>query len=522
MKKKFFAGITAVVLSAVLLAGCSAANMGDSAHRPGVPDWEGSHGDMYDPAGTPNGGTGDASPDNPSFIPGPGIDESGTQSAEQTSYLSLDRNTAGYTLMRSQVYANKFVSSTVRVEELYNYFDYDYPAPEAGEGVKATAYLSDCPWNAENKLLTIGLKTEQRVLEKTRNNYVFLVDVSGSMRMYINTESGRTQCLDLVKYGIKTLVEGLSSRDSVSIVTYASKIQTVLEPTFASEAGKQEIINAVDGLAASGATNGSGGLELAYENAEKYYSEDGNNRVILLSDGDFNTGITDTNKLKALISEKAKSGVYLSVMGVGMSSKQDPLMETLARNGNGNYAFIDTEREARKAFCEELNGTLITVLKDAKASVTFNPEQVASYRMVGYDTKTISKDDFENPGKDTGEVGSDLCVSTVYEVTLAPAAEDNAEIAEVLVRFKDPKTDESKEVRTKAYNTNTDSKDIAFIACVAEFGLVIRNSQYKGTASVRNVINRLWTMGAYLETDEYKQEFLEIAKKAQDQGYYGN
>ncbi len=518
MKKKFLLGFTTLIMSAALFAGCSAGYDRDDIgmQRPNGTTNEG-WGGAYDPPSS----SGDASvaPDIPSNNPG---SESGIQSSQQTSYLSLDRNTASYSLMRSQVYGNRRVSSGVRLEELYNYFDYDYPAPEAGEGVKATAYLSDCPWNAENKLLTVGLKTEHRVLEQTRNNYVFLIDVSGSMSALVNTESGRTSCIDLVKYGINTLVEGLGARDSVSIVTYASGIQTVLEPTFASTQGKPEILKAVNGLIAKGSTNGSGGLELAYENAEKYYSEEGNNRVILLSDGDFNTGITDINKLKELISEKAKSGVYLSVLGVGMSSQQDTLMETLARNGNGNYAFIDTEREARKVLCEEINGTLITVLKDAKASVTFNPDQVASYRMVGYDTKTISKDEFENPGKDTGEVGSDLCVSTVYEITLTPAAEANAEIAEVLVRFKDPKTEESKEVRAKAYNANTDSQDVAFIACVVEFGLATKGSQYKGTASVRNVINRLWTMSDYLGTDEYKQEFLEIAKKAQDQGYYGN
>lgn len=508
MKKKLFAGITAVLLIAALLAGCGGAPGHDMGMRPND-EWSGDWGTAYEPN----------SPDSPSNTPG---DQSGIQSSQQASYLSLDRNTAGYALMRSQVYWNRKVSSSVRLEELYNYFDYDYPAPEEGEGVRATAYLSDCPWNAGNKLLTVGLKTERRVLEKARNNYVFLIDVSGSMSALVSTGEQKKSCLDLVKYGINTLVEGLSAQDTVSIVTYASGIKTVLEPTFASTQGKPEILKAVNGLVASGATNGSGGLELAYENAEKYYSAEGNNRVILLSDGDFNTGITDTNRLKELIAEKAKSGVYLSVLGVGMTAQQDKLMETLARNGNGNYAFIDTEREARKVFCEEINGTLVTVLKDAKASVTFNPDQVASYRVVGYDTKTISEDDFENPGKDTGEVGSDLCVSTVYEITLTPAAEANAEIAEVLVRFKDPKTDESKEVRAKAYNANTDSQDIAFIACVAEFGLAIRNSEYKGTASVANVIERLQTMSDYLGTDEYKQEFLEIAKKAQGQGYYGN
>lgn len=521
MKKKLLMGIACVTLSAALLAGCGGGGRYNEDHASGDMDYTEDVPNYYEPSGP--SASDPLAPGGMDIPSGPTVDDGGTESgilsSEQSTYLSLDRNTAGYTLMRSQIYANGRLNRDVRIEELYNYFDYDYPEPENGEGVKATAYLSDCPWNAENKLLTVGLKTETRTLKKTRNNYVFLVDVSGSMAGFIPTDAGRKKCIDLVKYGINTLVDGLGSRDTVSVVTYASGIQTVLEPTFASTQGRDQIKSAVDGLVAMGATNGSGGLELAYENAEKYFAEDGNNRVIMLSDGDFNTGITDLNKLKELISEKAKSGVYLSVVGVGMGTKQDELMQTLALNGNGNYCFIDSEREARKVFCEEIDGTLLTVLKDAKASITFKPEQVASYRMVGYDKKTISQEEFDDPAKDTGEVGSGLCVSTVFEITLTPGAEENAELAEVTVRFKYAETGESREVREKAYNTNTDAQDVAFIACVTEFGLLLRRSKYMGTASMDAVIERLEGMKDYLGVNEYKQEFLEIVKRAQTYGY---
>lgn len=526
MKKKWLACFTAVAMSAALLAGCGSGydSMKDSSFGAADSDYGNSYipMDPIAPDGSDEGGT-TSQPDGGTQKPDDSFNEQGSESAEAVSYLSLDRNTAAYARTRSQIYANRAINATsVRLEELYNYFDYDYPAPEAGEGVRASAYLSDCPWNAENKLLTVGLKTEERKLKKARNNYVFLVDVSGSMSALTFTDAGKKSCLDLAKYGILTLVEGLGSRDSVSVVTYASGIQTVLEPTFASEEGKKEIISAVKGLVASGATNGSGGLELAYENAQKYYSEEGNNRVVLLSDGDFNAGITNVSELKKLIADKAKSGVYLSVLGLGMSNKEDTLMESLAMNGNGNYAFIDTEREARKIFCEELSGTLVTVLKDAKASVTFNPANVSSYRMLGYDTKTISQEEFDDPRKDTGEVGSNLCVSVVYEITLTEGAEENGDLAEVLVRFKSAETGENREVREVAFNELSESKDVAFIACVSEVGLILRNSQYRGTASLQSARERLEALADYLQTDDYKQEFYELVKLLQEQGRYGD
>ena len=290
------------------------------------------------------------------WVPAPGeglaFDADGEAGTQPSSYFSLDRNTAGYSLMRAQINAGDRISaSSVRIEELVNYFSYEYPAPAEGEGLKATAYLSECPWNEGHNLITVGLKSEERVLAEGKNNYVFLIDVSGSMSARVKGLEGQT-CLDLVKYGIGKLTDGLGANDAVSVVKYASGEETVLEPTLATEEGKAQIKRAVNGLTAYGATNGSGGLELAYRNAEKYFSDEGNNRVILMTDGDFNVGIRNETELKEFIQEKARKGVYLSVLGVGMGNMRDDFMQTLALNGNGNYAYIDTPREAEKVMCE--------------------------------------------------------------------------------------------------------------------------------------------------------------------------
>ena len=435
------------------------------------------------------------------------------------SYFSLDRNTAGYSLMRSQINSGaKIASDSVRIEELINYFYYDYPAPEEGEGLKATAYLSECPWNDGHSLMTIGLKSEERVSTQARNNYVFLIDVSGSMSSRVDGLEGQS-CLDLVKYGIDKLVDGLTENDSVSIVTYASGVGTALEATLATQSGKQQIRQAVNKLTASGATYGSGGLELAYQNAQRYFSAEGNNRIILMSDGDFNVGIRNETDLMEFIQEKAKNNIYLSVIGVGMGNMRDDFMQTLALNGNGNYAYIDTPREAQKALCEELNGLLTVVAKDAKAGVTFSQDTVVKYRLIGYDMKLMSEDDFNNSEKDAGEIGSNLCVTVLYEVELAKDAESNAKLADVTVRFKTP-NDEEKETAVAVCNDLSSNDDLSYIACVAEFGLVLRNSQYRGTASIENTLARLNDLTQYLEEDVYKSEFKELVQKAKNSNYY--
>lgn len=442
-------------------------------------------------------------------------------SEENASYFSLDRNTAGYSLVRAQINAGQRIAGdSVRVEEMINYFSYGYSAPVAGEGFKATAYLTDCPWTAGNKLLTVGMRTEEVVTAAECNNYVFLIDVSGSMSSSVWGTEGQT-CLSLAKYGIGKLVEGLNANDTVSVVTYASGVGTELNPTHADEAGKKKIMKAVNGLRAYGATNASGGIQLAYANAAKNYSQTGNNRVILISDGDFNVGVTNQSDLKEFIQEKAKSGIYLSVLGVGMGNMRDDFMQTLALNGNGNYAYIDTAAEAEKVLCEELQGMLTVVAKDAKAKVEFNKETVEKYRLIGYDMKVMSEEDFEDSKKDAGEIGSNLCVTALYELKLKDDTAADAPVGDICVRFKSPAAEEEKEVNCSVTNQISDSSDVAFVACVAEFGLILRGSQHRGNASLQAVTSRLADLGAYLERDAYKSEFRALVQKADASGFYG-
>lgn len=421
---------------------------------------------------------------------------------KQSSYFSLDKNTATYSLIRYQLKNNQLINKdSVRIEELINYFDYDFPTPEEGKAVAASGYLSDCPWNSENKLLLVGVKTKEAVIESVNSNYVFLIDVSGSM--------GGADRLGLAKYGINTLTDSLGDRDVISLVTYASGVKTVLEGVECTENGKSEIKDAVKKLRASGSTSGGDGLKRAYKLAQDRFIEGGNNRVIIISDGDFNVGIDNTTDLKEFIQEEAKSGVYLSVLGVGMGNTRDDMLQTLATCGNGNYAYLDSETEARKVLCEELNGTLFTVAKDVKAGVTFT-ENVSKYRLIGYDTKILSEDDFNNKETDAGEIGSNLCVAALYEISLAEGAQ--GKLADIEIRYKDVTNGEAVDdsVKVEVTDQTGGSEDMAFIACIAECGLLLRDSEYKGKASVDSVKERLENMREYIDRDEYKKEMVEL------------
>lgn len=498
--KKWLAGFCCFAAAAALLCGCSA-----------MPDTAGDAGSWY-------------AEEFPLFSEGENYEydsviEQGFSSAAETpsSYFSLDRNTAGYSLVRTQLRSGAPISpDSVRLEELVNYFNYDYPLPAEGEAVGLSAYWSDCPWNAEHSLLTVGIRTEEAKAAGDAN-YVLLVDVSGSMGASVSGAEGMS-CLDLVKYGANKLVDTLGERDRLSIVTYASGVSTVLESTEATEQNKPAIRNAIDRLNSYGSTNGSGGLERAYAEAERFRAEGGNNRIILLSDGDFNVGISDSDTLTEFIQEKAKSGIALSVVAVGMGNLRDDFMQTLALNGNGNYAYMDTPLEAEKVFTEEVAGTLYTVAHDAKAGVTFNADMVSSYRLLGYDMKTMSEEEFENPEKDAGEIGSNLCVTAMYEIAPAEGAQ-GAPVAEVTVRYTN--TDGgADEVTLSVTGTEGQTDDTRFAACVAEFALVLRRSQYRGSASLESVLARLEGMEEYLSSDAYKQEFAQLVTLAQASGNY--
>ncbi len=508
MNKKFYA-IPALAL-ALSLGACGAANMGDGGGQWMYPELSG---DFVDAS-------------NYSYAP---IEEQAFHDAatEPASYFSLDRNTANYAMVRSQIEAGRKVASdSVRIEELMNYFTFEgYPMPEEGEEISLTSYLMDCPWNEAHKLGIFGVRTAPHTLDSARNSYTFLIDVSGSMSWKLEGKD-RIGRLDLIKLGIEELLTGLEETDSVSIVTYAAGVKTVLEPTYATGEGKSAIMRAVNELESGGSTNGAGGLEAAYALARSAYAEGGNNRVILMSDGDFNVGMSDTEALKTYIREKAEGGVYLSVIGVGMGNMRDDLLEALALSGNGNYAYIDSPLEAKKVLSEELAGMLFTVAKDAKAGVTFRPDAVEKYRILGYDMKTMSEDDFRDPEKDAGEIGSDLCVSVMYELQLKETQDggtmpEDAPLASAEIRYRSAADGEEKNAVCALTLSCGAGEDQAFLACVAEWGLLLRNSIFRAGASFEAVEARLSGLSAYLARDAYKAEFAKLVTKAKESGFYG-
>lgn len=437
---------------------------------------------------------------------------------EASSYFSLDRNTATYSLVRRQINNGYTIApDSVRIEEMINYFGYDFTAPTDDKAVAVSSYLAPCPWNEENYLMLAGVKTSQYNLEADACNYVFLIDVSGSM--------DGSDRLGLAKKGINKLVDNLGKNDVVSLVTYANGVKTVFSGKACTESNKGDIKKAVNGLNARGGTNGGDGLQRAYKLAENRFIEGGNNRVILISDGDFNVGMTSQDELKEFIQNKAESGVYLSVLGVGMGNTRDSILETLATCGNGNYAYLDNELEAEKVLVKELNGTLKTVAKDAKAGVTFNTDTVEKYRLIGYDTKIISEDDFNNSNTDAGEIGSNLCVAALYEIKLADFALPDeigadAKLADIEIRYKDVRgAEEINDSVTSTVYLNAsfnNTSDFKFITCVAEFGLLLRQSAYKGNASFESVIERLNGLSDYTSKDPLKNEFVTLVGTASE------
>lgn len=428
-----------------------------------------------------------------------------------SSYFSLDRNTASYSLMRRQIEeGNKLNGGSVRLEEYVNYFNYDYDRPTDGKPLALGGSLFDCPWNAQHKLLSVSVSAKQLDIKDTANNLVFLIDTSGSM--YGGDRLG------LIQQAFVMLLECLGANDTVSIVTYAGDSRVALDG--ANGTDKLLIANVIEDLVASGSTYGEGGIETAYNIAVKYFVEGGNNRVILATDGDFNVGVSSKSGLEKLIKQKAESGIYLSVLGVGMTNTNDSTMETLARNGNGNYAYLDSVLEAKKVLVNELNGTLETVAKDAKIGVEFNKDVVAKFRLLGYDTKLLTQEQFEDEATDAGEIGAGHCVTAVYEVELKDATGTVAD-AELKYKLPDGDSDNTNDVSDSvvhSYSTEdytaTPSNDCVFIGCVLEYGLLLRQSKYKADASFQAVLERLTTLDSYLADDVFKQQFSDLVSKA--------
>lgn len=458
--------------------------------------------------------------------------------AEPLSTFAADVDTASYSnlrrLIREGYDLDSMPEGAVRIEEMINYFSYDYNDPKGEEPFGVTTQIGRCPWNDEAELLMIGLKTEDIDYDHApASNLVFLLDVSGSM--YSEDK------LPLLQDSFSLLAENLTEKDRVSIVTYAAEDRIVLEGARGDETRK--IKNALAGLEAGGGTYGSRGIETAYELAEKNYIKGGNNRIILATDGDLNIGLTSEEELEELITEKKESSIFLSVLGFGTGNIKDNKMETLADKGNGNYAYIDCLWEANKVLVEEMSATLLTICKDVKFQVEFNPDVVAGYRLLGYENRALAREDFHDDTKDAGEIGAGHRVTALYEILLREPLDDGMTRGEIdalkysreykkweeettssacqkewltiSIRYKRPAADRSElrayPVGFECYTTSP-SDDFVFAAAVAEFGLLASHSEYPEDASVKNVKKAI--AGIDLD-DVYKEEFLELVREVE-------
>ena len=459
------------------------------------------------------------------------IQENGFKSVADTplSTFSIDVDPASYSNMRRFINRGELPpADAIRTEELVNYFSYDYPKPTGNDPVKITVEAGTCTWNTAHRLVRIGLKAKEIPTEQLpASNLVFLIDVSGSM--------WGANRLDLVKSSLKLLVNNLRNKDKVAIVTYAGSAGVKLEAT--SGGDKQKIREAIDELTAGGSTAGGAGIHLAYQIAKKNFISDGNNRIILCSDGDFNVGVSSAEGLDQLIEKERKSGVHLTVLGYGMGNYKDKKIQVLAEKGNGNHAYIDNLQEANRVLVGEFGATLHTVAKDVKLQVEFNPSQVQAYRLIGYESRLLKDEDFNNDAKDAGDMGAGHTVTAFYEVipagvkneyvgkvddlkyqkkekmTLKPTGSD--ELLTVKLRYKAPDKDVSRKMELPFVDNKGDSvsSDFRFASAVAMFGQLLRDSDFKGTADYDKVI-KLAKQGLNNDERGYRREFIRLVEAA--------
>jgi len=445
------------------------------------------------------------------------------------STFSLDVDAASYGNMRRMInMGQKPPKDAIRVEELINYFSYDYPKPTGKDPVSINTETSICPWDATHRLVKIGVKAREIPSENLpASNFVFLLDVSGSMDV--------PNKLELVKSSIKLLTNNLRKTDRVAIVVYAGAAGVVLESTEGTD--KQKIMEAVDGLHAGGSTAGGEGIQLAYKIAEKNFIENGNNRIVLCTDGDFNVGVSSNNELESLIESKRKTGVYLTVLGYGMGNYKDDKLQILAEKGNGNHAYIDNIQEANKVLVNEFGSTMYTVAKDVKIQVEFNPAQVNAYRLIGYESRLLNKEDFNDDTKDAGELGSGHTVTALYEIipagvkntyggvdnlkyqtnnntTNSVQPNNSSELLTVKLRYKLPKSDSSNKMEVPVLMSDINKKpssDFKFIMAVSMFGQLLRESDFKGNSSYDKVIE-LANNGIGTDPHGYRREFVRLVE----------
>ena len=444
------------------------------------------------------------------------------------STFSIDVDEASYSNVRRYLEGGSIPpAGAVRIEEMINYFDYDYNKPENNDPFSINSELSVCPWNEQHRLVHIGLQGKEIPLENLPpSNFVFLVDVSGSM--------DEPNKLPLVQASLNMLIDRLRENDKVAIAVYAGNAGLVLPSTNGTQ--KTKIKEAIDGLEAGGSTAGGEGIQLAYKIARENFIKEGNNRVILATDGDFNVGISSDDELIRLIEKERRAGVFLSVLGYGMGNYKDSKMQQLADRGNGNHSYIDNINEAKKVLVTEFGSTLFTIAKDVKIQIEFNPSKVQAYRLIGYENRMLAAEDFRDDTKDAGELGSGHTVTALYEIIPAgvkdsfvkiadplkyqlPMGEiaDHPEIMTIKLRYKEPGGEVSKLIEKPVIDSHlplsNTSDNFRFSAAVAEFGLLLRDSGYKQQSSYSQVVS-LAKSGKGKDDAGYRSEFIRLVESA--------
>ena len=453
------------------------------------------------------------------------VEENPFESPKQKplSTFSIDVDNASYTNIRRFINnGQKIPKDAVRIEEMVNFFKYTYPQPTANNPFSIHTEYSESPWNKDNKLLRIGLQGKNIPMANLPNsNFVFLIDVSGSM-----SDANK---LPLLKESMRILVKELRKEDKVSIVVYAGSAGVVLEPTSGEE--KEKIMEAFDQLSAGGSTAGGQGIELAYKLAQQNFIKEGNNRVIIATDGDFNVGSSSDSEMEDLIEEKRKSGVFLTVLGYGMGNYKDSKMEILADKGNGNYAYIDNIQEANRFLGKEFKGSMFAIAKDVKIQIEFNPKHVQAYRLIGYENRKLKDEDFKNDAIDAGELGSGHTVTALYEIipvgvesnytisdlkytqNTTEVTNYNNELATVKFRYKKPDGEKSiemvKTIENNATSLENSSADFKFSSSVAWFGLKLKESKYVSNTSSSELL-KLTKSGLSNDEEGYKAEFIRL------------
>jgi Ca-activated chloride channel homolog len=422
---------------------------------------------------------------------------------QPVSTFSVDADGGSYSNMRRFLYLGQTPpKATVRIEEYINYFSFDYQEPASGENVSLESEISTCPWHSEHYLIRLGMKgLTIPINELPNSNYVFLIDVSGSMNS--------PDKLGILKTGFKTLVDNLRDQDRIAIVTYAGVAGILLESTYGDE--KDKIKSAIDKLGAGGTTAGAAGITTAYEIAQKNFISNGNNRIILGTDGDFNVGPSSTDDLVKIIEEKRESGIYLTVLGVGEGNLNDHMMEQIANKGNGNYEYIDNAKQIQKVFTYEIS-KFYTIAKDSKIQITFNQNMIESYRLIGYENRKLNNEDFENDSTDAGEIGSAQTITALYEVVLLDVL-NKEKYAQFDFRYKKPTETQSRlitnDISMIPKEIKSSSENMRFVASVAGLGLLMKQSEYKGTLTKQMVLD-LGKDAIIFDPNGYRKEFIEL------------